>query len=126
MLTTILTTILFLTAFQKIEGVNFKGGVFWAFIIAFCSLFMTWLHWTYQILKFLLFTVCTFGIYLIFFVRGILKVGFAKYMSNLFTWPMRFIAEQFPDQLSFDSDEALQKLTACIFGLTFLFPFTLG
>lgn len=125
-MTTVLTAILFLTAFQKIEGVNFKGGFFWAFIIAFCSLFMTWLHWTYQILKLLILTVCTLGIYLIFYVKGIMKVGLAKYMSDLFTWPMRFIAEQFPEQLSFDSEEARQKLAACIFGLTFLVPFTLG
>lgn len=125
-MTTILTTILFLTAFQKIEGVNFKGGVFWAFMVAFCSLLMTTLYWTYQLLKLILFTVFTLGIYLIFLVRSILKVGIAKYVSDLFTWPMRFIAEQFPNQLSFDTDKAVEELTLYIFLLTFLFPFTLG
>lgn len=147
-MTTILTTILFLTAFQKIEGVNFKGNIIWAFILAFVSLAATSLFWILEFLKLMyvplicigihryfhlndnkaliLVALIYLGIKLSFVYKDIQKVGLATYISNLATTPLRFVAKHFPDQLSFDNDKAVEKLTMYIHLLTFLCPFTLG
>ena len=112
-MTTIITTILFMTAFKKIEGFKFEGNIFWAFILALCSLLFTSVYWAYQVLRLFLLTAFTFGIYLIFAWRRITKLG-------------RFLAEQFSEQLSFDSEKAIEEFSLYIFLLSMVVPCTFG
>lgn len=125
-MTTIITTILFMTAFKKIEGFKFEGNIFWAFILALCSLLFTSVYWAYQVLRLFLLTAFTFGIYLIFAWRRITKLGMGNHVKALLTAPTRFLAEQFSEQLSFDSEKAIEEFSLYIFLLSMVVPCTFG
>jgi hypothetical protein len=127
MITTLLTATLYMTTFQKIEGVHFKGNFLWACVIGFASLAAVPLCLAYEILRFIVLTVRTLGAHPFNKVLyPVTQVGFKKPISALATAPLRFVAKHFPEQLKFDSYEAVEKLTPYIFLLAFLSVFTLG
>lgn len=120
-MTTILTTILFMTYFKKIEGVKIEAGLFWGLVLSFSTLLASSVYWFVVLGGFILFSVCTLFIGPLLLIRPI-----ARNFSKIATAPVRFVGEIFPGRLSFESDKGAEELTAWIFVLSIFFGLFIG